>query len=383
MLSRILFAANRIPINCIPTQIRSMSVRATFLECNEFGPPEKVLQLRSAELRSPADDEVLVKTLLAPINPAHINLIQGLSEPSFPFRSDPKYKYSLELSTGKYGISASLPFIPGNECVAEVIECGKAVSSIRVGDRIIPSETDAGTWTTHKLFKAHEVFKVPADIPNVEAATISVNPSTAFRMLRDFVPLKPGDTVIQNGANSAVGQAVIQLCKIWNINSVNVVRNRPNINELKESLKALGATEVLTEEEIRVTTLFKTKKLPAPKLAFNCVGGKSATNIMRYLTDQGQLISYGAMSREPLTIPTGALIFKDIAFRGFWMTAWRNKHSEAEIAGMFNELFQLIADGKFKAAPHKLVSIDQYEKAMVELTDLKGMVGRKILFNFV
>lgn len=52
-------------------------------------------------------------------------------------------------------------------------------------------------------------------------------------MLRDFVPLKPGDTVIQNGANSAVGQMVIQLCKIWKYNTVNIVRDRPNIHELK------------------------------------------------------------------------------------------------------------------------------------------------------
>ena len=42
-------------------------------------------------------------------------------------------------------------------------------------------------------------------------ATIAVNPGTAYRMLKDFVALKSGDVVIQNGANSAVGQAVIQV----------------------------------------------------------------------------------------------------------------------------------------------------------------------------
>lgn len=62
---------------------------------------------------------------------------------------------------------------------------------------------------------------------------MNVNPCTAYRMLKDFVPLQPGDTVIQNGGNSAVGQLVIQLCKIWNYKSVSVVRDRPNIQELK------------------------------------------------------------------------------------------------------------------------------------------------------
>lgn len=62
---------------------------------------------------------------------------------------------------------------------------------------------------------------------------LNVNPCTAYRMLKDFISLKPGDTVIQNGANSAVGQLVIQLCKLWNYKSINIVRDRINIQELK------------------------------------------------------------------------------------------------------------------------------------------------------
>lgn len=241
---------------------------------------------------------------------------------------------------------------------------------------------NAGTWQTHTIFNVDNVFKVPAGISNVDAATVTVNPATALRMLRDFVPLKSGDTVIQNGANSAVGQAVIQLCKIWNVNSVNVVRDRPNIDELKQTLKSIGATEVLTEEEIRVTTLFKSGQLPAPKLGLNCVGGRSATNILRYLVEKGQFVTYGAMSREPLNIPTGALIFKDIAFRGYWMSSWKNSHSKEEYEQMCDELFQLMADGKFKSPIHKLIPVDQYKEAMIQLTDLKGMTGQKILFDF-
>ena len=48
-------------------------------------------------------------------------------------------------------------------------------------------------------------------VPLVEAATMSINPCTSFRMLNDFVTLEDNDVVIQNGANSAVGQAVIQV----------------------------------------------------------------------------------------------------------------------------------------------------------------------------
>ena len=56
-------------------------------------------------------------------------------------------------------------------------------------------------------------------------------------MLLDFVKLKPGDVVIQNGANSAVGQAVMQIAKTMNVRTVNVVRDREDIDQLKQRLE--------------------------------------------------------------------------------------------------------------------------------------------------
>jgi trans-2-enoyl-CoA reductase len=45
-------------------------------------------------------------------------------------------------------------------------------------------------------------------------------------MLRDFVDLKLGDVIVQNSANSGVGQAVIQLANAWGLKTVNIIRPR-------------------------------------------------------------------------------------------------------------------------------------------------------------
>ncbi len=70
-------------------------------------------------------------------------------------------------------------------------------------------------------------------------------------MLRQFVQLSPGDVVVQNGANSGVGEAVIQMARKMGLVSVNIVRDRDGIEELKSYLKELGADHVWTEEEHR------------------------------------------------------------------------------------------------------------------------------------
>lgn len=114
----------------------------------------------------------------------------------------------------------------------------------------------------------------------VTAATISVNPCTAYRMLKDFEKLEPGDCVIQNGGNSAVGQAVIQLCREFGLKCVSLVRPRDDFKQLKAKLMTLGNSDtvIITDDDLRgMMRDFKAK------LALNCVGGKSATDIMRVL----------------------------------------------------------------------------------------------------
>lgn len=56
---------------------RSMSVVAKSLKYTQYGEPADVLQLVEEKLDKPQSDQVLVKILASPINPADINTIQG------------------------------------------------------------------------------------------------------------------------------------------------------------------------------------------------------------------------------------------------------------------------------------------------------------------
>ncbi|XP_034179990.1 enoyl-[acyl-carrier-protein] reductase, mitochondrial [Osmia lignaria lignaria] len=350
-------AKNLLVARQMNTAIKTESVKSLFYK--EYGEPVDVLHFTTQTINQPESNQVSVKWLLAPVNPADINTIQG-----------------------KYPSKPPLPAIPGNEGVGEIIAIGSDVKGLNVGDKVIPNGVNLGTWRTHANYKSEELLKVPKDVGTVEASMLNVNPCTAYRMLKDFVPLVPGDTVIQNGGNSAVGQIVIQLCKAWNYRSVNVVRDRPDIKELKDYLISLGADEVLTEDEIRKTQIFKSKKLPSPKLALNCICGQNAVEVMRHLPHGGIMVTYGGMSREPLTVATSALIFKDITLKGFWMTAWTkaNMNSQERI-NMYNELGALFRDKKLKAPPHKLVPFCQYQEAVTNVLNVNGKTGVKYILD--
>ncbi|XP_072945100.1 uncharacterized protein [Epargyreus clarus] len=354
--SRALFSA----VKC--TSVGGMSLKGSIrnliskqLVYSEFGDPLQVVKFREVEVPPLDSQEVLVRMLAAPVNPADINTIQG-----------------------KYPVKVNLPCIPGNEGVGIIEEVGKDVKGICPGNKVIVTKPVQGTWRDIAAFKQDVVRVVPDGLGTVEAATLTVNPCTAYRMLTDFKPVRDGLVVIQNGANSACGQNVIQLCKAWGVKNVNIVRNRPEIAELKKYLECLGATYVLTEEEVRSTKIFKDKEIDRPVLALNCVGGKSSLEMLRQLQHSGTMVTYGGMSREPVNIPTSAFIFKNLSFYGFWMTAWNEKATATEKDKMIDDIVKLMCEGKLKGPAHKMVKFSNYEEALGNALTPTGFIGRNL-----
>lgn len=327
----------------------------------EYGEPQKVVKLETVELPPLKPGEILVKMLAATINPSDVNTIQGM-----------------------YAVKPSLPCILGNEGVAEVVAVnvdGGQAGSLKVGDWVIPRMNAWGTWRSHAIANDDDFTKLPPGMDKAAAATLSVNPTTAYRMLRDFVPLEKGDTVIQNAANSAVGRAVIQLCSYYGYKSINVVRDRPTITKLKQELTDLGADIVVTERELRTDR--RIRNMDKPALALNCVSGKSATELLRHIRDGSVLVTYGGMARQPVTVPVGSLIFNDVRLMGYWQTRWSlNPDNQEAKQQMLDDLCELMKQGKVSPPPHKLVKFNDYMTALDDAMPSGGQVGAKQILIF-
>ncbi|XP_026804931.1 enoyl-[acyl-carrier-protein] reductase, mitochondrial [Rhopalosiphum maidis] len=338
---------------------REMHCRKIVYE--EYGDPLKVASLIEDTLPDKLDDkQVLVKMIVAPVNPADINTIQGV-----------------------YPVKPPLPTTGGFEGVGDVVAVGSCVTNLVPGDRVIPDGA-MGTWCTAGVFDSQQLRKVSKDTDVYALSGISSNPCTAYRMLHDFVPLNKNDVIIQNGANSACGQNVIQLANIFGYISVNIIRNRPepDLENLKNHLKSLGASYILTEEELRTTDIFKTGFLPKPRLGINNIGGKSSTEVVRTLNNGGVMVTYGGMSKQPVIIPTALFIFKDIQLRGFWMTRWRKENAHTEqYEQMYNELLQFMKNGKLIAPAYKTLPLDLFHEALENTITSKGYIGHKYFLN--
>ncbi|HKR53997.1 MAG TPA: 2-enoyl thioester reductase domain-containing protein, partial [Chthoniobacterales bacterium] len=281
------------------------------------GNPADVLCIKTRPWPRPGPDEVVVTMQAAPINPADLNAIEG-----------------------KYPGKREVPAVPGFEGSGIISEVGRNVSNGSVGSLVIlPHEI--GTWREACAVKASDLIVVPPEIDPVQAAMLKINPLTAWQLLHGYVELKSGDWVIQNAANSAAGRAVIQIAHALGYKTVNVVRRE----ELIEELRSEGGDVVLLDDENLRNAVNDAIGGAAIRLGLNAVGGESALRLMNCLTPGGTLVSFGAMSLQPLKIPTGLLIFKDLRFRGIWINKWYDNATPAERMAAFNPIFDMAKRG--------------------------------------
>src|SRR6266436_1307900 len=150
--------------------------------------------------------------------------------------------------------------------------------------------------------------------------------------------------------------------------------------ELIDELRAEGGDVVLVDgEKLRDEVKAATSGEPI-RLGLNSVGGDSALRLANCLAFGGTLVSFGAMSLQPLKIPTGLLIFKDLRFRGIWINKWYDDATMQERMEAFKRLFDMAKRGLLKTKVEKAYPIDDGKAAVAHAAQSKR--SGKIIFEF-
>jgi NADPH:quinone reductase-like Zn-dependent oxidoreductase len=307
-----------------------------------FGLPSQVGRcVEVVDVGEPAANEIVFEILAFPINPADLSFM-----------------------TGRYASRPPLPATPGAESIGRVVKVGSGVSDLKPGDRIISLLRE--NWTQRRRIPADQAIKVRADIALAQAAMLRINPPTALLLLEDIVDLQPGDWIVQNGANSAVGKILIGLARERGIRTVNVVRRR----ELVAPLKALGGDAVVVDDGTDLAGRVRTAANGEPvRLAIDCVGGQATRKLVDAVCDGGTVCVYGGLAGEDSAAPTHALVFRGVTVTGFMLGRFLMKRNRAQITAIYDLLAQRIADGRINVPVEKIYPIEDIAQALKHSED--------------
>ena len=316
---------------------------------DRYGPPEEVARCADVpDVGGPGPGEVVFDVLAFPINPADLSFCKGT-----------------------YRLKPTLPATPGAECIGRITATGAGVSHVKPGDLVINLQRE--NWAQRRRVKAEDVIAVPSKMDLRQAAMLRINPPTALLLLTDIVELKPGDWIIQNVANSAVGRIVIRLARDRGVKTVNVVRRESLVPELG----ALGGDACVVDGPDLGERMKALTAGGAIRLGLDAVSGRATARLAACLADGGVVCNYGSMSGEDPVMARGALTNNGLKLVGFILGRFLGTRSLAQVRELYAELGQQILEGHLSAPVEHVYAIDDIQTAWAHAQ--RGARAGKIL----
>ncbi|WP_225826464.1 zinc-dependent alcohol dehydrogenase family protein [Streptomyces naphthomycinicus] len=346
----------------------SRSMRA--LVAGEVGEPTHVLRLESRPVPTPAAGQALIRVKATPIHASDLHVLRG-----------------------RYGFSPGFPAVGGHmECVGRVEALGPDTEGLRTGERVVfaavpavPGPPGTGTWQEYLVADTRRLLPIPDRLSDSSACQIAVNPLTALLLLTHELDVEPGDWLLQTAAGSTVGRLVIQLSRHLGVRTLNVVRRRDAVEEIR----ALGGDEVIcTEDEDLVQRVAEAAGPAGVRRAIDCVAGPVGAQVSQALAPGGEVVVYGALSTHrqtdpaALTIPLQArsVIYETKSVRGFWLNRWFGTASPEEVRRALTRVRSLVTDDILSIPRGRPFPIERFTEAL-SLAETPAH-GTKPLFVF-
>ncbi len=221
------------------------------------------------------------------------------------------------LRGGLPGIKIPLPHIPGCDAAGVVREIGDGVTNVTIGQRVLmnPSitcgkcefclrgdasmcihyqligETMSGTCCEQIVIPAENAIPIPDSMSFVDAASVPLVFTTAWRMLITRAHLRAGEDILILGATAGVGIACIQIAKVA---GARVFAAASSVEKLALA-KDLGADVLIdyAREDFAQRIRQETGKRGVD-VVVDYIGKETWVKSLRSLSRGGRLVTCGA-----------------------------------------------------------------------------------------
>jgi NADPH:quinone reductase-like Zn-dependent oxidoreductase len=325
------------------------------LVAHAIGEPADVLSLEIRPVPDPGPGQVRARVRAAPVNLNDLHILRG-----------------------RYGFAPALPLVPGQEAVGVIDALGDGVDDLTVGQRVVTVGV-MGTWQERVVADAAPVITVPDAMSDSTAAQLLTNPLTALLLVTSELKLQSGEWLLQTAATSTVGRIVAQLAPRLGFKTINVVRRRSVVDEVR------GDAVICTEDEDLGERVAQIAGDDGVHKAIDCVGGELGAEVAQALAPGGEMVVYGALSAhrqtdpDKLTIPLAArsLIYGTKVVRGFWLYRWFATRPTPEIGAALARTVELVAGGTIRIPEGQPMRLEQFAEA-VRLAEAPARGGKPL-----
>lgn len=321
-------------------------------------PPSARVKLTEKPVPRPKRGQVLVKMDAASANPSDLMYLRAL-----------------------YGVPPNYGAAAGFEGTGRVVASGGGLMGTYLkGKRVACGNPGGeGTWAEYMVADVSNCLPLSKDIPAEQAATLLVNPFTAFGLL-DRAQELGADAVVQNAGASQVGKLVVRIAKMRGVPLISTVRRQAQVDDLK----SIGAENVLltTDDDYdrELTRLCQELKATA---AFDCVSGPDTLRLQLAMPNKSTIIVYGRLHEDPDNpfggqYAVGQLIFAGQRIEGYWLSKDLQSGGLLKLLKRSKEIQKLYADGALSTDIAGTFSLEDYPAALDDY-EQNMSAGKRIL----
>lgn len=303
--------------------------------CTKYGGPE-VYQFLDIDTPQPKENEVLVKVYRAIVSPTDGNFRSGkpLIARLFSGLLKPRVK------------------IHGEMFVGEIVEVGTNITDFSVSEMVYGTNgMKLGAYAEYLSVNVkNAIKKVPADLDYRDVLPLLDGGITALPFLKEAGKIKPGDSVLINGASGAVGSMAVMIAKHFKAN-VTGVCSTSNVDKVI----SLGADHVIDYKKEDFT-----KNKNEYDIIFDAVGKSSYGKSKKALKESGIYIT---------TVPTPGVMIQALTKKksnkkraSFMAAGLRKPNVKIEDLSYLEEL---VRSGELKPLHGKVYNLEDLGEAQV------------------
>ena len=317
--------------------------------CNEWCKPED-LKIEDVENPTPDENSVRIEVFAAGVNFPDVLIIQG------------KYQYK-----------PNFPFSPGSEVAGIVIETGKNVSDVKVGDRVM-SVTGHGAFAEQICIESSKVTILPESMDYVTAAGVSLTYGTSAYALFQRALVKKNDFVLIHGATGGVGLAAIEISKAVGAKVIATASTDEKLKVAKEygADYCINYTNCEFKEKVKEITNKK-----GADIIYDPVGGEVFEKSLRCIAWNGRLLVIGFASGKIANAPTNLPLLKNCSIVGVFWGAWRERNPLGHNQNM-EIILKWWKEKKINPLVSKTFSLEDTKDALYALMN-REIIGKAVI----
>lgn len=277
------------------------------------------------------------------------------------------------------GIASGEHYSSENENQNGFVIGSDAIGLLENGTRVY-ARGISGTIAEKALVEKNRMVALPDGIEDATAAAMPNAVAGSAMALRFRAGIKPGETVLINGATGFTGQIAIQIAKHYGAKKIIVTgRNEKTLQSLLE----LGADEIISlkqNDENFISQLKQIHQNTPIDIVLDYLWGHSAELILFALKGNGNFthktryVSVGSMSGDTIQLSAQILRSVDLQLSGSGLGSWTKDEVKLLFLEMLPEMFLLASQNKLKVNIEKVNLVDIEKMWDADVPDGKRLV---------